>query len=49
MQGIMEAERKQAKAELEEERKRGKERADKLLKQLEEKWTEVATLRKAAS
>jgi hypothetical protein len=44
----LDAEREQAKAELEEERRRGKERADKLLQQLEEKWAEVTTLRRAA-
>ena len=48
VQGVLEAEREQARAELEEERRRGKERANQLLKQLEGKWTEVATLRRAA-
>ena len=49
VQRILEAEREHAKAELAEERRRGKERAEQLLKQLEEKWTEVATLRRAAA
>lgn len=49
LQELLEAERAQAKAELEEEKRRGKERSEGLLKQLEDKWNEIATLRRGGA